>query len=102
MAAGDPQIGADGFPFWEKDPEANKDYTLDWSTRFPSDPLATSAWVVGTGLTGGSQAFNANAETATIWLSGGTAGRRYFVTNHVTTAGGRADDQSFWIVVKPK
>ena len=35
-------------------------------------------------------------------LSGGTAGQKYVLTNHITTAGGRQMDQSVKLPVKDK
>ena len=85
-----------------KDPDAVLDYKVDWSTWLAeiSDTIATSSWDVPTGLTEDS---DENNETeAVVWLSGGTAGQTYTVTNHIVTAGGREDDRSFQIVVKDR
>ena len=38
--------------------------------------------------------------TATIWLTGGTSGEEYLVTNQITTAGGRIEQKSFKIIVR--
>jgi len=35
--------------------------------------------------------------TATGWVSGGVAGKKYFVTNHVVASNGRAKDRSIRI-----
>jgi hypothetical protein len=40
-----------------------------------------------------------DADTTTIWLSGGTANTRYRVTNRVTSSLGRIDERSFFINV---
>lgn len=80
-----------------KDPNAVLDYTLDWSQWLVDDTLLTSTWVIPDGLTSPS---NSNTPTqSTVWLSGGTAGVEYKVTNRVTTAAGRTDDRSIRVLV---
>ena len=84
-----------------KDPNAVVDFTRDWSAWLGTDTIATSTWVVPTGLTigtGGTAPTNTTT-TATVWLSGGTAFGTYIVTNRISTTGGRTDDRSFLIVV---
>ena len=93
-----PQTGANGLPYWEKDPSAVKDYSIDWTDRLDGDVIATSSWTVQTGLTVGINAFSNTATT--IWLSAGTLTRRYKATNRITTAGGRTHDQSIEILIK--
>jgi hypothetical protein len=81
----------------DKDPNDVLDYTIDWSKFLGSDTIATSIWIVPAGITKNS---NSNTTTlATVWLSGGTAGETYQVTNRITTAGGRTKDKSFSIYV---
>jgi len=75
-----------------KDPSAVLDYAIDWSAWLGSDTIATSTWSVPTGITRDS---DTNTTTrATIWLSGGTAGQTYQLTNTITTAGGRTDQRT--------
>ncbi len=83
-----------------KDPNAILDYTIDWTRWLASDQVATSEWLVPTGLTkvGDSK----TASSATVWLSGGTAGQSYMVTNRITTTGGRTEDRSFTIRVEER
>jgi hypothetical protein len=40
--------------------------------------------------------------TATIWLSGGTAGQDYEIVCQITTAGGRIDQRTVKIQVREK
>lgn len=83
---------------WDaKDPNDVKDYKLDWGgsadKKAFGDTLTASAWTITpVGLTKDSDTFNGTSTT--IWLSGGSAGQTYVLTNHVTTAGGRQYDQS--------
>lgn len=83
-----------------KDPQAALPYGFNWSTWLGSDTIATSTWTVPTGLTKG-----ADSHTTTqtlVWLSGGTDGEHYRVTNHIVTAAGKEDDRSLVIAVKQR
>jgi hypothetical protein len=85
---------------FEKDPDAILDYTVDWSRWLGTDTILASQWTVPTGLT---QVSSSNTSTsATVWLSGGTAGQAYTVTNRITTAGGRTDERSIVINVRDR
>ncbi len=83
-----------------KDPDAVLDYSLDWSRWLAGDEIAASEWIVAVGLTKAS-ATNSPSKT-TVWLSGGTAGQVYIVTNRITTAAGRTEDRSFTIRVEER
>ncbi|MCP5005915.1 MAG: hypothetical protein GY941_18555 [Planctomycetes bacterium] len=83
-----------------KDPEAVLDYGFDWGDWLNADTIATSTWVVDTGLTKDSD--SETTTVATVWLSGGTAGRKYKAVNTITTAGGRTDERILLIIVKNK
>lgn len=83
-----------------KDPSAILDYAIDWSTWLGSDTIATSTWSASAGIT-----INSNTNTttrATVWLSGGTAGNTYQLTNTITTAGGRTDQRTIAVEVKDR
>lgn len=79
-----------------KDPDAILDYQIDWTAWLSDDTIESSEWLVPDGLTlgTGAQAPSNTTTTATCWLSGGTVGERYQVTNRITTAGGRTDDRT--------
>ncbi len=81
-----------------KDPNAILDFGLDWSPWLGADTIATSVWTLPAGIT--QQSASNTTTTTTIWLSGGTAGTKYLVTNRITTAGGRTDDRTMTINVK--
>lgn len=81
-----------------KDPDEVLDYTRVWD--LDGDTIATSTFLVPTGLTKDSE--TNDATTATVWLSGGTAFRTYIVTNRITTTGGRTFDRSWIIFVREK
>ncbi len=83
-----------------KDPNAVLDYTIDWTRWLAGDQIAASEWIVASGLT--KMADSKTATSATVWLSGGTAGQSYIVTNRITTAAGRTEDRSFTIRVEER
>ncbi len=85
-------------PNFTKDPDAVMDYRLDWSAFLVTDTISTSTWTVPTGITKQS---DTNTTTAvTIWLTGGTAGTNYELTNRITTAAGRTQDVTITIMVR--
>ena len=90
------------FPKWDdKDPDDVLDYEIDWSTWLTAsggDTISSSTWTVPTGITKTTDSHTTT--TTTIWLSGGTAGTTYTLTNEIVTAGGRTKDQSVRVKVK--
>lgn len=79
-----------------KDPQAVLDYIVDWEDALVTgESLSSSTWTVAAGLTNVTTSFSST--DATIWLSGGSAGITYLVTNHIITTEGREDDKSFRI-----
>lgn len=91
------------FPF--KDPEEVLDYDLDWSSRLPDgDAITTSAWALSS-PPDSALVINSETETTTVtkvWLSGGTLGQTYELTNHITTVGGRQMEQTCQLVIAAK
>lgn len=83
-----------------KDPDEDLDYTIDWSARLEDDVISTSDWLPVDGITTHSES---NTDTATtIWLSGGTLGTSYEITNRIVTVGGRTMDQTVRLKIKAK
>lgn len=80
-----------------KDPGAVLDYVIDWETWLDGDTIYTSTWTATTGITVDSE--SETDSTTTVWLSGGTAGTTYYVTNHIATVGGREDDRTIAVYV---
>ena len=73
------------------------DYEIPWSTWLASDTITTSTWTVPTGIT---KVIDTNSTTsATIWLSGGTAGVEYMLKNKIVTAGGRTKVGHIYVTV---
>ena len=81
----------------DKDPDEIADYMIDWTNRLDGDTIATASWVVPSGITEDS-AVN-DATTATIWLSGGTAGSTYILLSRVVTAGARTLEEAIALKV---
>ncbi len=83
-----------------KDPQAKLDYGIDWSAWLDGDVIIASAWSSDAGLIVEANSFTSTVTT--VWLSGGTVGASYRVTNHVTTQAGRENDFSIVIVVQQR
>ena len=79
-----------------KDQAAVLDYQIDWATWLSSDTINESIWLAP-GLTIDSESETTTATT--VWLSGGSTGKTYKVTNNITTDGGRTDERSFTVSV---
>lgn len=86
-----------GWQMPDKDPGSTVDYEIDLTKLLSGDTIAGSSWTADPGITLG--AMNFSATTVTVWLSGGTVGMMYRVTNTVTTAGGRTIVRSFLVLV---
>jgi TRAP-type uncharacterized transport system substrate-binding protein len=82
-----------------KDPSAKLDYAVDWSSWLEAgETISDSEWTVEEGLTEEVSPAPSEADgITTIWLSGGTAGVYYTVTNTITTSVGRIDERSIII-----
>ena len=88
-----------------KDPDSVADYKFDWSrwleeTTTTTDTISSSSWTVDSGLTKDSD--SNSTTTATIWVSGGTAGTAYQATNRIVTAGGRTADRTITFIVRER
>jgi len=73
---------------------------MDWSSYLGTDTITFSNWTADSGIMVESDSFDNTS--ATIWLSGGREGKRYAITNHVLTAGGREDDWTIYVLVKER
>jgi hypothetical protein len=81
---------------YETDPGARLNYGFDWSDWLPvGDTIAASTWVASAGITVDTSTFNST--TTTIFLSGGTLGDEYKITNHITTVNNLQDERTFLI-----
>jgi len=86
----------------KKDPRATLDCSVDWTEWLAGDTITASQW----SISGGSELSITNtsntASIATVWLTGGTAGKSYRVSNVITTAAGRTDARTLIINVEER
>lgn len=92
-----------------KDPDEVLDFTIqyelngssgDYLFRNSADQIASSTWTIPSGITQDSS--SNTAQSATVWLSGGTNGQSYECKNRITTTGGRTLERSIRIRVKQR
>jgi hypothetical protein len=85
----------------DKDPNDVDAFQIDWSERLSSETISTSVFTsTPTGLTHDST--SNTTTTTTLWLSGGTDGVIYEITNRITTTAGRTLDQTVRLRVKSR
>lgn len=84
---------------YSKDPDAVLDYEVSWASWLATgETISTSTFAVPVGITKDSESNTTTA--ATVWLSGGTVGQSYTITNHIVTSQGREDDRSMQIQIR--
>jgi len=86
-----------------KDPDAELDYSVDWTDFLTNENVISSSWVIlPADLTEISSSFTTTK--ATIFVSGGVAGRSYTLTNSIVTNSTipRKDDRTIIIKVQEK
>jgi hypothetical protein len=77
---------------YTKDPDAKLDFPIDWTDWLGADTITASTWIVPAGLVKESEV--TQADETTVWVSGGTDGAVYVITNRITTAQGRVNEAS--------
>jgi len=102
-----------------KAPSAILDYLFDWTSWLATgETLTASTMTATTGITLTPPPTNTTTTattgitltppptntttTATVWLTGGTLGTAYQVTNHVTTNAGRQDDRTITVTIRDR
>lgn len=84
---------------FEKDRDAVLDFGIDWSTWLEDgEILVSSQWLVPEGLARIDDTYDTSGRVV-VWLSGGTAGTTYRLTNRVQTSRNRTDDRSIFVRV---
>jgi len=92
-------------PHYIKDPDAVLDYGFDWSDWLAvGETISASEWSI-TLAPDAILVIDSESETTTetlVWLSGGTEGQLYGLTNHITTSAGREDDRSLRVRIRER
>lgn len=81
-----------------KDPQAKRDFTLDWVVFLGVDTISSSVWAIPSGLTSSGEVISGTQTTALI--AGGAANSIYEITNTITTAAGRVEEKSIVLWVR--
>lgn len=90
-----------------KDPDAVLDYTVDWTDWLGDDTISSVTWTITpddtlAGIQEDTVLSSADAVSATIGLTGGTADRDYIVGCHIVTGDNREDERSFTVLVRER
>lgn len=82
-----------------KDPAAVLDYYVDWEDWLAEgETISSSDWTLPDGITEDSSTHNDTK--AEIWLSAGSPGKKYRLTNHIVTTDEREDERTITIEVQ--
>ena len=83
-----------------KDPQATTDYSVDWTAPLTAaaDTIKTSSWTTDPGVSIAKSTYQGYVVTA--FVSGGTIGSSYSITNTITTPAGRTLAQNFIVKVQ--
>lgn len=84
-------------PDFTKDPDDTLDFPFNWKPELYGDTIATSDFLLPDGLTEVSS--SNTTSTATIFVSGGTSGVIYRITNRIITVGGRTRDKTIFVLI---
>ena len=82
-------------PIFCKDDTEVLDYKVDWADWLTADTIASSSWVIPSGITKDFDSFD--DDFTTVWFSGGTIGETYTLTNTIVSTAGRTATRSFMI-----
>jgi hypothetical protein len=86
-----------------KDPSAVLDYKYNWTDWLESgETISTHTIITPSGITLNSSSITDTGKSVTIWLSGGTAHRKYNVVCRITTSASRTDDRTMVIAVQER
>jgi len=78
---------------YQKNASAVLDYNINWASWLGTDIIESAQWHYPAGIT--ATQHSATTAVATVWLSGGTPGAVYRVTNQIWTSAGRCELRSF-------
>lgn len=93
-----------------KDPNAVLDYKFDWKALTngsgasnwlaSGETISSRTVTVDSGLTKDSDSLTDTNTSVTVWLSGGTPGKKYKVACRIVTSAGRTDERTLVVTVK--
>lgn len=86
----------------DKDPDEVLDYELNWAPRLAGDVIDSSIWIIGPDSVLVKNSDSRSDSFTVIWLSGGTVGTTYELTNRITTANGDTMDQTVLLQITVK
>ena len=77
---------------------------MDWSAALETgETISTSSWAIsGSDSVLVEESNEISGDNAVIWLSGGTLGVRYLLTNTITTSASRTLELSGYLKVRAK
>ena len=78
------------------------DYEEDWTAWLGSDTIASSSWSVDDSEDIVIDSDSNTTTSAIVWLSAGTLGEKYEVTNTIVTAAGRTDSRTIKVTITEK
>ena len=83
----------------DADPSDDQDYGIDWTAWLGADTIATSTWTITP--SGPTKHDESNSTTTTtVWVTGGTAGQSYRVTNRIVTSNSPARTKERTILLR--
>lgn len=80
-----------------KTPSDVLDYRVDWSTWLGTDTITSSSWSIPSPLVTVLSQYTTTSTT--VFLTGGSDGITYLVSNTINTTGGRTVTRSFQISI---
>ena len=81
-----------------KSPSSVLDFVHDLTNELGVDAISTSTWVIDAGITKDSDSSTTTA--ATVWISGGTLGITYRLSNTIVTSSGRTHVKDFYLRIQ--
>lgn len=86
-----------GPPDFAKDPDSIEDFAFNWIMDLGTDTISNSTFALPDGLT---EVSSSTTDSVTqIFVSGGSCGQTYRITNRIETSGGRTFDKTIRIKV---
>lgn len=82
-----------------KAPNDNFPFSVDWTAEIGADTISSSTWTLETGITNDGDSDD-SAQTTTIDVSGGVAGKTYTLTNQIATAAGDVYEKDLHLKVQ--